>query len=497
MQEIKISLQPKQKAFLHTVERTPISFYGGAKGGGKSKGVRDIMLLRRFQYAKTHGGLFRRTYKELEGNHIRPLFKDFPQLREYWNEGKKILTLPNGSTLEFCHAENEKDVDLYQGREFEDLAIEEAGQWTEGMFRKLLGSNRSSTPGFQPRALLTGNPGGVGHSWLKRLFVDRRFNTRERPSDYAFIQALVDDNAALIHNDPDYVHRLESEPNEALRKAYRYGSWDIFAGQFFSEIRREVHLVKPFTIPRHWTRFGSYDFGFNHPAAFGWFACNEDGDVYLYQELIRSQMRVDQFAFELNRHHHTADLSPIVAGWDCWAKKSVLQSGTPPTVAEEFLKHNICLTRASIDRIQGASQVRNYLAWQNLANGRNKPRFFIFETCPISFDCLTRMEYDPDRPEDVLKIDATDGDPLSGDDAYDMIRMGLMSRPLLAQQEIIRHAPGSREWLDHQAKRLEENIDKQIASQQAQERNEDIWAVSDMGMEDDPLSYYINKRRSE
>src|SRR6202142_2580500 len=214
--ELVIELQPKQKKFLEAIETTPITFYGGAKGGGKSKGLQLIMLLRRFRYAGSTGAIFRRTYPELEGNHIRPLFQAFPALREYWNEAKKLLSLPNGSTLQFCHCNNEADVDLYQGREFHDLAIDEAGQWPEAMFRRLLGSNRSSTKGILPRAILTGNPGGIGHGWLKRLFIEKRFNERERPSDYAFIQALGDDNSALIDNDPLYVRRLESEPNEAL-----------------------------------------------------------------------------------------------------------------------------------------------------------------------------------------------------------------------------------------------------------------------------------------
>lgn len=430
MNEIRFRLQPKQLDFLATVEQTPVTFYGGAKGGGKSKGVRDIMLLRRFKFAGTHGGLFRRTYKELEGNHIRPIFKEYPSLKPYWNDSKKLLSLPNGSTLEFCHAENEADVDLYQGREFEDLAIEEAGQWTEGMFRKLLGSNRSASKGFKARCLLTGNPGGIGHSWLKRIFIERRFNSLERPGDYAFVQALVDDNPALIENDPDYVHKLNSEPNEALRKAYRYGDWDIFAGQYFGEIRREVHLVKPFPIPPHWTRFGAYDYGFNHPAAFGWFACNEDGDIFLYRELIQAGLRVDQFATRLKEYPDTKKLLPIVAGLDCWANKGISQDSSP-TIAEEFAKHDIYIERAKINRIQGASQVRNYLAWQSTK--RNRPRVFIFDTCPITFDCISRMQHDPDRIEDVLKIDANEGDVMSGDDPYDMFRYGLMSRPLLAE----------------------------------------------------------------
>lgn len=493
MTELKISLQPKQKAFLKTVENKPVTFYGGAKGGGKSMGLRSITLLRRFQYPQSHAGFFRRTYKELEGNHIRPLFEEFPSLRQYWNDSKKLLKIPNGSTIEFCHCENEKDVDLYQGREFHDLAIDEAGQWTEPMVKRLRGSNRSSRPGVAARTLLTGNPGGIGHTWLKRLFIERRFNSLERSEDYAFIQALVDDNPALLENDPDYVHRLNSEPNEALRRAYRYGDWDIFAGQYFGEIRREIHLIKPFDIPSHWNRFGAYDYGFNHPAAMGWFATDEDGNVYLYRELVEAGKRVDEFAEKINRYPDTAKLSSIVAGWDCWAQKSI-KTGTPPTIAEEFLTHNISLTRAQIDRIQGASQVRNYLAWQNLSNGRNKPKFFIFDTCPNSFDCLTRMQHDPDRIEDVLKQDATEGDPLTGDDAYDMIRYALMSRPLLTTQLPKKLIPQSKEWFAFQEKTMNEKLDEEIQRDKAKESDEDAIAMMEAEDEQGIINYYINKR---
>jgi len=447
--ELKIALQPKQRRFLETIEKTPVTFYGGAKGGGKSKGLQLIMLLRRFQYAGSTGAIFRRTFPELEGNHIRPLFAAFPALREYWNEGKKLLTLPNGSTLQFCHCSNEPDIDLYQGREFHDLAIDEAGQWTEAMFRKLSGSNRSSKPGIKARVLLTGNPGGVGHGWLKRIFVERRFQERERPQDYAFIQALVDDNEALTANDPEYVHRLDAEPNEALRKAYRYGDWNIFAGQFFQEITRDIHLIKPFTVPPHWNRFGAYDFGFNHPAAFGWFATDEDGNVYLYRELVKAGLRVDQFAREINEFPDTQQCYPIVAGHDCWTVKGVLKdTAAPPTVAEEFQSHGILLKRAVIDRIQGAAHMRSYLA---LRGAQRKPRFYIFDTCPVTFDCLSRMIHDPDRVEDVLKVDATEGDPLSGDDAYDMVRYGLMSRPAISDPVVAKHAVGSKGWYNAQA----------------------------------------------
>ena len=494
--EIKITLQPKQKEFMRSIDEYPVTLFGGARGGGKSHGLRSIMVLRRFKYPGSHGAIFRKTYPELEANHIRPIFQAYPELRRFWNEQKKLITFPNGSTLQFCHCASEADVDLYQGREYHDLAIDEAGQWTEATFRKLQASNRSANPGVKARAFLTANPGGIGHAWLKRLFVERRFNERERPEDYNFIQSLVQDNKALLENDPEYVHRLNAEPNEALRKAFLLGDWDIFAGQYFSEIRREVHFIKPFTIPNHWNLFGAYDFGFNHPAAFGWFAVDEDGNVYMYRELIKPQMRVDQFIAELKRYPETSRLDYIRAGLDCWANKGVVRTGSPPTIAEEFMNNGLLLSKASIDRIQGANQVRNYLAWKDLPTGRTQPRFYIMQTCPVTFDCLSRMQHDPDRIEDVLKVDAVEGDLNTGDDAYDMVRYALMSRPFVSDPAITHHKHGTVEWAQHVEKQLEANIQQQIERQQAAERGEDFLNISLMDIDENPIDYYVNKRRN-
>jgi len=389
---------------------------------------------------KRNAAIFRKTYPELEANHIRPMFQEHPGLRPFYNESKKLLTLPNGSTIRFAYCEGEKDVAREQGQEIHDLGIDEVGQWEEGVFRTILGSNRSSNPNIKPRCALSANPGGLGHQWLKRLFIQRRFNERERALDYAFIQSLINDNPALIDSDPDYVHRLNTETNEALRKAYLYGDWDAMAGQYFGELRREKHVVPDFPIPSHWNRFGAYDYGFNHPASFGWFAVDEDGTVYLYRRLKRRQRRVDQFVREIKEFPETRLLAPVVAGLDCWQTKAVLRDeARPPTIAEQWLwedpetpnDYGITLKKATTDRIQGANQVRSYLAWQDRPGAQ--PRLKIFESCAGVYDCLSSMIHDPDKPEDVLKVDASDSNPDGGDDDYDMLRYGLMSRPLLSE----------------------------------------------------------------
>ena len=435
--QIDITLTKKQREFDESIEDFPVTLYGGSRGGGKSYGLRAIMLKRRFEYPGSIGYIFRKTYPELEANHISPLFELYPGLKQYYNEGKKNLRLPNGSQLRFAVCESRKDLAKFQGREIHDLGIEEAGDWLFEHYELLRASNRSSVSHIKPRTILTANPGGIGHRWLKRLFIERKFETGENPKDYNFVAARVRDNPALLKADPHYATRLASIKNEMLRRAWLDGDWDVAAGQFFGELNRSIHMVKPFPIPPHWQWFGSYDYGYNHPASWGFWVCDEDGNIYRVKEIIEAKMRIDQQAKKVNEYiqsmiktNQKKDKSIIFwAGHDCWAHKKA----GDPTIAEEFQKHEIFLKRANIDRVQGASQMRMYLAHDTEPDGTRKgPRLFYFDTCEIGFDCLSRMTHNPDNPEDVLKVDAVDGDPFTGDDSYDEARYGIMSRPSIA-----------------------------------------------------------------
>jgi len=258
MTEFRFALTQKQSDFDQLAKTTENVFYGGAKGGGKSHGLREIMLKRRFEVPNSYGVIFRKTYPELYGNHIAPLLKKFPALLPLYNRANKELHLDNGSVLAFRHCQYEKDLQLHQGQEYHDLAIEEAGEWPEEWFWTLKGSNRSGTPGIEPRCLLTGNPGGIGHKWLKRLFISRQFRENENPKTFAFVPARVEDNPALMEHDPNYIARLEAHPNKVLVRAWRSGDWDLMAGQFFDMVSRETHMIEPFDIPDYWERVGMF-----------------------------------------------------------------------------------------------------------------------------------------------------------------------------------------------------------------------------------------------
>jgi phage terminase large subunit len=430
MANIEISLTAKQSEFDKAVDVTENTFFGGAKGGGKSHGLREIMLKRRIQYANSTGVIFRKTYPELYNNHINPLLSKFPMLRAYYNNQNKEIKFPNGSLLAFRHCQYERDLSLHQGQEYHDLGIEEAGEWDESWFWTLKGSNRSSYPRIPVRCLLTGNPGGIGHKWLKRLFIDRAFRSMENPNDFAFILARVYDNPAIMANDPSYINRLKSNKNEMLVKAYLEGSWDIQAGQFFDMISRETHTVPDFDIPDHWERMGAFDTGYNHPAAFLWLAMDTDGNVYVYREYLKSKKRTEEIVAEVMSYPDSKKLKSIPAGLDCWTKHS-----GDPSVEEKFSQysnHDLVLSKASIERVAGAQHLRDYFILRPTPSGKFMPRLRIFRTCVKTLDTIIRMTHDENRPEDVLKVDADADNPDSGDDLYDCLRYALMDRPRLS-----------------------------------------------------------------
>lgn len=459
---IEIALTDKQSELDASLEQYDITGYGGAKGGGKSHGARSVLLLRTLTKPGHVGALFRRTYPELEENHIGPLFRQFPELRGYYNSGRREIRIPAlESEFKFRFCERQSDVDKYAGREYHTLGIEEAGDWPLDMAFKLIRNcNRSTAKNIKAAAMLTFNWGGIGHGGLKRIFVTRDLHIHEKKLTFNFIPAKIEDNPAILENDPGYLIRLESEPNEALRRAYRWGDSDIIAGQYF-DLQREIHVVRPFAIPKYWTWFGAYDYGYNHPAAWGIFAVDSDGKVFLVHEIIQAKMGIPEQAIAINEYLETQGKPEIIfqAGHDCWAKRKA----NDPTIAEDFgdasvvgQGNEIQLVQAKIDRLLGAYRVRQYLKFHSVNGKQTGPNFYIFENCKYTIECLTRMVHDPKRVEDVLKTDSSNSDPLSGDDPYDMVRYGLMSRPSLNPGVIPEPKRGDDGYKELEQRKMEE-----------------------------------------
>jgi phage terminase large subunit len=205
--------------------------YGGSRGGGKSWAGRRKANMLCMNYDGLKGVLLRRTMPELRNNHIIPLRQELHGYAKY-NQDERAFLFPNGSRLLLGYCDNEGDLLQYQGQEFDFIIFEEATHFPEEWITFICTSLRTTRTDFKPRVYYTTNPGGVGHEYIKRIFIDRNFKETENPDDYVFIQASVYDNKVLMDANPEYIDMLKALP-EHKRKAHLDGCWDVYEGQVF------------------------------------------------------------------------------------------------------------------------------------------------------------------------------------------------------------------------------------------------------------------------
>ncbi len=400
---------PKQQAFFDS--RAKYTAYGGARGGGKSWALRRKLILMALRYDGLRALILRRSYPELRENHILPLLAEIKELASY-SETQKSFLFPNGSRIRLGYCADETDVLQYQGQEYDIIAIDEATQLTEYQFVTLKACLRGVND-RPKRMYLTCNPGGVGHAWVKRLFVDRQFRIGEDPKDYAFIPAKVYDNRALTDADPDYVRQLGSLPDR-LRRAWLEGEWDLFEGQFFPEFTRELHVISPKEIPAGWFRFAAMDYGFDMLAVL-WIAVDEKGTFYVYRELCRPNLTLSQGAEAVASECAGEPISYLVASPDLWNRRQ--DSGYSGVEIMERQHGLPPLLRADDRRIPGWRTLREYL--QRSEDGT--PHLQIFSHCNVLIRSLGALLFDRKRTEDAAS------EPHEITHAPEALRYGVMS----------------------------------------------------------------------
>ena len=367
--------------------------YGGARGGGKSWAVRTKAVGGALRWPGIKILILRRTYRDMENSLITPLARLVPEGVGRYNAVSNMVWFTNGSSIKFghlpsCAAAVEGE---YQGQEFDGIFIDEATQFTEAEFRGIGGCLRGVNH-IPKRMYLTCNPGGVGHQWVKRLFIDRRFRAGERPEDYVFIPAKFSDNTDLVRASPGYGAMLDNLPAH-VRRAQRDGDWDALAGQFFSEFDRAVHTVRPFAIPADWRRYRTMDYGLDCFACL-WTAVDFDGRCYVYREAAESGLIVSAAA-ELARERTPAGegIECTIAPPDIWSA----QKDSGRTMAEIFAEHGLPLVKGGNSRVQG------WMALKELLRIREdgQPGLVIFRDCRGLMEDLEALQYDGTNPMDA------------------------------------------------------------------------------------------------
>lgn len=437
MQREKIHLNdlthfsPKQTEARKAALTFRYTLYGGAMAGGKSYWLRWMLVCLLIRWAgqghrNVEVGLFCEDYPTLKDRQLSKIGSEFPQWLgtlhgDHAQHGRCYILAEEygGGIIKF---RNLDDPSKYQSAEFAAIAVDELTKNARDVFDDL--RNRLRWPGISDiRFLGATNPGGIGHAWVKKAWLDRVFDENEtEPEQFKYVKALASDNP---HIDKSYLKQLESLPADK-RKAYLEGDWDIFKGQYFTEWRREVHVVEPFAIPDDFKRFCALDYGYFAPSSIGWYAIDPDGTLYRYRELYQNELTASLLAeLYVSLTNPNEKIEYIVADPAFWAKKGERDdklSGAEvfQNRVKELTKQTPRLTQGDNARVPGWQLVREYLR-PITKDSAVSAKLQVFSTCTEFIRTFPSLIHDEHNPEDV----DSDGEDHAGDE----LRYAVMSRP--------------------------------------------------------------------
>lgn len=443
MAERIMNFQPTEKQLRFLQMDKQHNGYGGARGGGKSWVLRFKAALMANRYGRPNPWsegikicIVRRTLVDVRNNHIIPMKVMLNGLAKY-NQAERTFYFPNGATIHFEYYDNDNDETHFQGVEYDVIFIDEATQMRE-MWLQTIAASCRGVNGFPHRIYYTCNPGGEGHQYIKRIFIDRIYKDNEDPDEYDFVQAKVTDNKVLMENDPGYINFLRNLPPKK-RKAWLDGDWDIFEGQFFDEFTNDpdhyddrvwTHVIHPIPIRKHWPIMRSFDWGSFRPFSTGWWTCDEDGVLYRILEFYGVQHSggdaIPDTGLKWSADKVFSEIARIEREHPWLAGKQITGVADPaifienggPSIAETGMKYGIYFTPGDNKRIKGWDQVHYRLQFDE--NGY--PRMYIFDNCKDTIRTLPLLMHDRNIPEDV--------DSKMEDHIADEIRYEVNSRPI-------------------------------------------------------------------
>lgn len=428
-----------QSVFLSASEQEVL--YGGAAGSGKTMAI-IADSLRDTSNGAFVGLIIRRTTDELREIKAKTL-ELYPQVypSAKWSERDNEWKFPSGSRLWLTYLERDADVLRYQGQAFSYIAVDELTQYqTPYAWDYLRSRLRTTDKHLKVYQRASTNPGGPGHNWVKKMFIDpapwgESFDARDLetgeilkyPANHdleslrgkalfkrRFIPGRLKDNP-FLYEDGKYEANLLSMP-EHQRKQLLEGSWDVVEGAAFPEFNRSIHVIKREPIPQSWRKFRAADYGYTSRAGCLWFAVNPNGQLVIYRELYTRLKTADKFALEV-LEMEKEDVSYGMLDSSCFHKK-----GDVGVSLAEQMTNVGCFWRPS-DRSPGSRKNgKNELHRRLSVNETTElPGIVIHDSCVNLIAQLPLLQLDKNDTDDV--------DTKGEDHLYDALRYGIMSRP--------------------------------------------------------------------
>jgi hypothetical protein len=303
--------------------------------------------------------------------------------------------------------QHKTDVTKHQGKAYQFVAFDELTHFTREEYMYLFSRCRPRAKGQRCYIRGTGNPGGIGHGFVKERFIDHgAFNTIienievKDPSgkvykltrDRIFIPSSIFDNEILLSNDPSYLASLSLLP-EKERNALLYGDWNQYEGQYYPEFRQDIHVINilPDDI-NNWKHYVSIDYGLDMTAAY-WY-CVKGDNFICYRELYKPNLTISQMVKEVLRLT-TNKIITTYASPDLFNRRQETgQSGSDICKNEGLI-----ITKANDSRVPGWRTLREYL------DPDKGPKLKIHKSCTNLIRSIPQLQHDEKNVEDVADID--------------------------------------------------------------------------------------------
>jgi hypothetical protein len=384
--------------------------------------------------------------------------------------GGKQWIFPNGARLKFQYLEHDKDAENYQGHSYTDLFFEELTHWADPAPVNKLKATLRSAQGVPTQFHATGNPGGPGHNWVKERYIDpapagwqvikedfvNPFDNSVQTLERVFIPSRLTDNPLLLKADPTYIAKLQQSGSKELVRAWLKGDWNVIEGAFF-DCWDDRMVIRPFEIPKDWTRFLSFDWGSAAPFSAGWWAIATDDTQHDGRTIPRGAMV---------RYREWYGKSGVNKGLKLTAEKvadgiqertteklnyavadpAIFSEDGGPSIAERMLP--IPFHRADNKRVARHGQIGGWDAMRARMIGTNTvdelgtvhedgdAMIYCFNTCADSIRTIPTIEHDQSKAEDL--------DTNAEDHAADEWRYACMSRPWA--KPLLHAVPGLDRW---------------------------------------------------